>query len=380
MKKIISLILALTLLISCVPAAAASETPSVTVYLTVSKHNDFQVLNGKTMALYEITVPYFDLASYGLQKFYYNPDCYAGGTLETQKAGTAETANGNITMLHLFIYATEVIYHGLAPSQAGKGWLAKNGWNGFRVTGRAGSSFCTFWEFGNDATYFLNYEFPLGRENWGASCDQILLKNGDIVSARYNPYKSGDKPGAHGTYYHFGFNHPEESWLQAECGDAVPLLLFATSSTDYDSGGDTLHDPVTTPVNVYVTKDAAPTNHASMTPAGQTNSDGVFVLDTSKLEPGLYYITTNTWDPAVAILEVFEKEPDVCYGDLTNDGIVNVFDAAQAYQIVNGKKIPTDLQHLAADVNGDGTINVFDAALIYSYVNGKRSSFPVEDK
>ena len=367
--------MSLVLLVSCVPVTFAAETPSVTVYLTVSKKNDFQVMNGKTMALYEITVPYFDLALYGLEEYYYNPDCYAGGSKETQTGGTAETAYGKVTMLHLFIYATEVIYNGLSPSKAGKGWLADQGnWNGFRVGGEvAGSSFCVFWEFKNDATYFLNYEYPLGRENWGASCDQILLHTGDIVSARYNAHTGND-----GSYYLFG--DPEDSWLTAEQGDEVPLLLFTTTSEDMDNGGETYRIPVTKPANVYVTKDAAPTNHASMTPAGQTDSDGVFVLDTSELEPGLYYITTNTWDPAVAILEVFEKEPDVCYGDLTNDGTVNVFDAAQAYQIVNGKKIPTDLQHLAADVNGDGTINVFDAALIYSYVNGKRSSFPVEDK
>ena len=51
MKKIISLLLSLVLLVSCVPVAFAAETPSVTVYLTVSKKNDFQVMNGKTMAL-----------------------------------------------------------------------------------------------------------------------------------------------------------------------------------------------------------------------------------------------------------------------------------------------------------------------------------------
>ena len=71
----------------------------------------------------------------------------AGGSKETQKAGTAETAYGNITMLHLFIYATEVIYNGLSTSKAGKGWLAdQGGWNGFRVGGDvAGSSYCVFW-------------------------------------------------------------------------------------------------------------------------------------------------------------------------------------------------------------------------------------------
>ena len=373
MKKIISLLLSLVLLISCVPEAFAAETPSVTVYLTVSKKNDFQVLNGKTMALYEITVPYFDLSLYGLEKYYYNPDCYAGGSKETQTGGTAETAYGNVTMLHLFIYATEVIYNGLSPSKAGKGWLADQGnWNGFRVGGEvAGSSFCVFWEFKNDATYFLNYEYPLGRENWGASCDQILLHTGDIISARYNAHTGND-----GSYYLFGA--PEESWLTAEQGEKVPLLLLTTASEDIDNGGETYHIPVTKPFNIYVTKDSAPTNHAALTPVGQTDSDGMYILDTSALSPGLYYITTNTWDPAVVILEVFESEQSIKYGDLTDDGEVDVFDASRAYSIVNGKREATAAEKASIDVNGDGDIDVFDAAMIYSYANGKRTSFPVE--
>ena len=373
MKKIISLLLSLVLLISCVPVAFAAETPSVTVYLTVSKKNDFQVMNGKTMALYEITVPYFDLALYGLEDYYYNPDCYAGGSKETQTGGTVETAYGKVTMLHLFIYATEVIYNGLSPSKAGKGWLADQGnWNGFRVGGEvAGSSFCVFWEFKNDATYFLNYEYPLGRENWGASCDQILLHTGDIVSARYNAHTGND-----GSYYLFG--DPEDSWLTAEQGDEVPLILFTTASDDIDNGGETYRIPVTKPANVYVTKDAAPTNHAALTPIGQTDSEGMYILDTATLSPGLYYITTNTWDPAVAILEVFPGEEPPLYGDVNGDSRINAADAAITYAIANGKRTATADQTAAADVSGDGKINAADAALIYAYANGKRTSFPVE--
>ena len=376
MKRILSLFLALILLIFSIPAVSASETPSVTVYLTVSKNNDFQVMNGKTMALYEITVPYFDLALYGLEDFYYNPDCYAGGTKESQEAGTAETAYGNITMLHLFIYATEVIYNGLNPSQAGKGWLAdQGGWRGFSVGESAGSAYCKFWNFGNNATYFLNYEFPLGRKNWGASCDQIVLHTGDIVSARYNAHTGND-----GSYYLFGT--PEDSWLTAEQGDEVPLCLLTTTSEDMDNGGETYHVPVTTPTNIYVTKDSAPVSHATLTPVGQTDAEGLYILDTSALTPGLYYITTNTWDPAVAILEVFETEkPAVVYGDLSGDGAVKTADAVMAYAIANGKnKNPTEMQKAAADVSGDGEVKTADAVLIYAYANGKRNSFPVETK
>lgn len=373
MKKCLSLLLALLLLLSCVPEAAAEEVPSVTVYMTVSKNTDFLVVNGTPMALYELTVPYFDLALYGLEDFYYNPDCYAGGSLETQAPGTAETAYGKITVMHLLIYATEVIYNGKSPSEAGKGWLSKEGnWNGFSVKKPVGSAYCKFWQFGNNVTYFLNYEFPLGRKNWGASCDQILLETGDIVSVRYNAHTGND-----GSYYLFG--EAEDSWLMAEQGEEVPLLLLTTTSDDLDNGGETFHVPVTKATKVYVTKDAPPTSHRSAEPVGKTDTDGTFLLDTSGLTPGLYYITTNTWDPAVAILEVTgTTKPTVVYGDVTGDGAVNVFDAAQAYQIANGKKIPTDAQQMAADVNGDDSVNVFDAALIYAYVNGMRDSFPVE--
>ena len=374
MKRIISVILVLVLLLSCIPAAAAAETPSVTVYLTVSKKNDFQVMNGKTMALYEITVPYFDLALYGLENFYYHPDCYAGGSKETQFGGTAETAYGKVTMLHLFLYATEVIYNGLSPSEAGKGWLAdQGGWKGFRVGGDvAGSSFCIFWEFKNDATYFLNYEYPLGRKNWGASCDQIILQNGDIITARYNAHTGND-----GTYYHFGA--AEDSWLQAEQGEPVLLELFYTDSEDQDNGGETYHVPAAS-ANVYVTKDAAPTNHAALTPVGETDAEGVFVLDTSDMEPGLYYITTNTWDPAVTVLEVFPGEDPVLHGDVNGDTRINAADAAITYAIANGKRTATVDQKRIADVSGDGKVNAADAALIYAYANGKRTGFPVDSK
>ena len=199
----------------------------------------------------------------------------------------------------------------------------------------------------------------------------MVLKTGDIVSIRYTYYPKTD-----GSYYHFG--EEPESWLQADQGDKVTLELYQ-AVCDVNGGHITYHEPVTSAADIYVTKDAAPTKHADLKKAGTTDKNGRFVLDTSNMEPGLYYVTANTWDPAVVILEVFEGDQGgVKYGDLTGDGEVDVFDASRAYSIVNGKRTATAAEKAALDVNGDGELDVFDAAMIYSYANGKRTGFPAE--
>ena len=73
-----------------------------------------------------------------------------------------------------------------------------------------------------------------------------------------------------------------------------------------------------------------------------------------------------------------DTKPDVTYGDVNGDGIINSTDAAIVYRSVNGRYTLTDSQKLSADVNGDGAVNSTDAALIYRYTNGKMSKFPAE--
>lgn len=79
-------------------------TPEVTVYFSIS-HDDAFVegkQTGEAMALKKITVPYFDLALYGLENYYFSSETYGddgdglpGSDLEP---GTAEYAYGKITM------------------------------------------------------------------------------------------------------------------------------------------------------------------------------------------------------------------------------------------------------------------------------------------
>ena len=100
--------------------------------------------SGKTVALQEVTVPYFDLGLYGLEDFYFASENYGpasgdptGGPGSALDPGTKEFAYGKITMLHLFLYATEVYYLGIDPADAGKGYLADHGMDRIRLPSAA---------------------------------------------------------------------------------------------------------------------------------------------------------------------------------------------------------------------------------------------------
>ena len=91
--------------------------------------------------------------------------------------------------------------------------------------------------------------------------------------------------------------------------------------------------------------------------------------------------STNNFRPVALFTFEYAKadtKPDVTYGDVNGDGIINSTDAAIVYRSVNGRYTLTDSQKLSADVNGDGAVNSTDAALIYRYTNGKMSKFPAE--
>lgn len=157
MKKIISLILAFIMVLGLLPATAfATDTGSV--YISVSY--DGQYINGKNgNAIAYIPVSFEELASidldeYGLSDYKYDEN--GDGTYD-------------ITALHMVIYAHENIYGG--------------DFDNVKFTGGPGSSYFEGGIFGFDENlnYFLNGEYPLAGEGWGATSDQIVLEAGDFL-------------------------------------------------------------------------------------------------------------------------------------------------------------------------------------------------------
>ena len=78
---------------------------TVDVYMTISEGQNgfYETYTGEALFHALLKVPYFDIALYGLEHYYYNPDCYTG----TQQPGTKQSAEGIVTTMHVFIYATE---------------------------------------------------------------------------------------------------------------------------------------------------------------------------------------------------------------------------------------------------------------------------------
>ncbi len=308
LKKMLSFLLAVAMLMSAVPEVAFAATgeesdDSVTVTFAVSygANKFYNATNSGTVLIpQEITIPYFDLGLYGLEEYYYNPECYTGGG---QCAGTKEDAEGVVTTMHAFIYATEVFYCGIDPEDAGKGELADNLSDYISWMGCAGSSFMDFWDHGSNLNYYLNYAYPLGSAGWGSTSDQQALSDGDVVSihliedwsvwgSRFGFFAVNDEDG----------EYTEEDTIDRAIvsqGDEVTLTLYRTaiSWSDYITRYEATEGvTLSWADDSTISSDVQEWNHeefAGMEEYAYTDDEGKITLDTSELEPGTYYIAAE---------------------------------------------------------------------------------------
>ena len=354
----------------------------VTVYFSFSHDEKYQFCDqsGKTVALQEVTVPYFDLGLYGLEDFYFASENYGpasgdptGGPGSKLDPGTKEFAYGKITMLHLFLYATEVYYLGIDPADAGKGYLADNGIMGtdiFSYSGSTGSIFLqNIWKYDLNLNYYLNYEYPLASAGWGSTCDQILLRDGDIVTL------------GHFTDWSFFndttsiFNYIVADKTDPVQGDKIKLELYHAGADMYGSY-NTAHTLIDyspsvycTPVNDIVSGDVTTWQYV-----GNAEADGSLVVDTSKLAPGEYIFALagqpGKENPGVICstpggIRLTIHEKPVVKGDINGDGVINSTDVMALFNAINSGD---DLDATVADVNGDGVIDARDVMALYNII------------
>ena len=221
-KKVFSLLLAMVMVVGLLPVSALA-TGTNNVYLSVSY--DGKYLNGQDGApIAYVPVSFEELASidldtYGLSEYKYDED--GDGTYD-------------ITALHMVIYAHENIYGG--------------SWSDVTFTGSPGSSYFEGGIFGFDENlnYYLNGQYPLAGEGWGATSDQITLEAGDFLDIA--SFSSWDF--YQDTNYGFHFFADESGTFThnytAEAGTALPIKLvrsysgMGTGATVFDAGSHTV--------------------------------------------------------------------------------------------------------------------------------------------
>ena len=361
--------------VSAFAADAEEETNSVEIYLSVSHDaNFFKTPEDEVIAFKKITVPYFDLALYGLQQYYFSSETYGkdedyegeGKPESDIEPGTAEGAYGKVTMLHAFIYATEIFYCGIDPEDAGKGYLKEQelvGSNVFSPEGSTGSMYIRmFWGMDENFNYYHNYRYPLASEGWGSTADQILLHDGDIVTlGHFSNWSFHQDPKSV-----FNFIKAGEKTVVAEVeqNKTIDLTVYLAGK-----GGNytTAHTPRTERPGVYYIPlddldDGVVTRWYYL---GDADENGNIAFE-AWMEPGEYLVCVSgqygeeltnaiVSTPGGIILNIKES---AISGDVNNDGAVNIFDLIGLREYL--LKGDTEINGANADLNSDGTTNIFD--------------------
>ena len=389
-KKLLSLLLVCVLMLGMVPAVAyatgtnqesgtlqgdTNKNGTVDVTLTISEGVDgfYTTEMGNQLFVQELNVPYFDLAIYDLEEYYYNPDCYTGSS---QQAGTEATANGVVTAMHVFIYATELYVIGADEEDCGKGNFDISpciSW-----TQGAGSSYMKFWNGSQNLNYYLDYEFPLAREGWGSTSDQQAMEDGTAI----NIHLIQDSAVTGSQYSYFTTEDGTKDKGQVTAGSETTLTLYRTNSSFNGTGAGSIR--ANKAVYYIAADEYGGETLKYWTLLGNTDENGQIIIP-GTLTEGKYYISSmgevsgsNEIAPAAFILTVKKDLGDIALGDANGDGTLNGVDAVLILKYAANTLGQADFYADATDVNGDGSVNGVDAVLILKYAAGTISKFSAE--
>ena len=239
----------------------ASED-TVRAYLTVSSDGEFVVGNdpdSTVLASTPIDVDYFGLAEYGLERYTYD------------KAEESEQP----TLLHLFIRATEKYYLGrkMTPEDFDT--------DAMMVTNSPGSLFLMrFWGHDQNLMYHFNHEYPYKdkKNKIGATCDQILVSDGDTVDVAMFTNWGISTTGA------FAF-FSDNNHLSASTGDVIELSALSVGGM---MGGMELQKTIMNNGYLKISRDNGKTWALQ---AAQCDNEGYVLLQFT--EPGTYYVSSG---------------------------------------------------------------------------------------
>ena len=257
-----------TVTVQPVPAETAE------VYFSVSHDDKFLESGDTVVALQKLTVPYFDLNLYDMGEFSISSD---------------NSGYGKPTMLHLYIYATEIFQCGVDPEEAGQGKLKDQiGSELFAYSGAAGS-ICIdqFWGMDMNLNYYHNYAFPADESGYGITADRVVLEDGDIVTIGH--FTSWSFFGDSSSIFNYLTADGDTVETTAAQNDILNLQLYRAGA---DLGGGGTNTPVEDERDIYYA--AADTvssgDVTAWTKLGTTDSAGKLNADISELPVGTYLV------------------------------------------------------------------------------------------
>ena len=207
-KRIVSLLLSLMMVLTLLPstmfvAGEQGEENGEYVYISISYDGQFVDDQNGTPVVYQAvameSLEAIDLDTYGLSDYYYDGD--GDGVYD-------------ITALHLYIYTHEVIM--------GLDWLD------VRASGDPGSIYFEAGLFGfsdSNLNYYYNGAYPELSPGWGATADNLVLKNGDFCDiAGYSSWSFWMDSYAGFHYFTDGNGNITHSY-EVEAGQEIALHL-----------------------------------------------------------------------------------------------------------------------------------------------------------
>ena len=307
-----------------------TDADSVKVYVTLSNDGyPVAAKDGTPMSHLEVTVPYFDLASYGLE------DYYRYGTNGGSGEYINETVINRPTGLHLYIYLLERYYMGMDEAECGKGdsgvlnyaaetdvvymdgtaAYSSDGKRALMTSGGPTSLYMVnFWGHDENLMYFRNHCYPYMSPGWGSTSDYILLSDGDTWDvAMFSNWE----------FHNYGyFARFDQDAYTAEAGKPLTVKTQKWGTSAASAG---FADVTGLDVSLY-TAEWEPVEGLELAYDSETGNSLTF---TAPAAAGTYYLMAmdpNAKDaedaciaPATAVLTVKEKvECETCIDENTD--------------------------------------------------------------
>ena len=290
-------------------ASAPNGTPSqysydetaqdtVRVYVTISNDGmPIQGSDGTVIANLPVDVPYFDLEDYGLEDYYrYITDGGSGEYISSDEEDIVERP----TVLHLYLYlldryyssAYDIYYMGddmtnpnIDPAYANASNSAIN------ISGYPTSAYLTsFWGHDCNLMYFRNHVFPLMSSGWGATCDYVLLSDGDVIDvAMFTDWGFY----SNGAFLRFA-GYEYDKYASCTMSRGQTLTVNTQKYSTNSMGGYTTFNNTTEGLSVDIYKDDG-TYYDSFTWVNNSGNQYTYTLP-NDMPTGIYYVVAK--DPS----------------------------------------------------------------------------------